>query len=346
MRPIGDGIRGNTAGLPAPGPRAASEASEARKKHGLGVCRSLSARMRRSETGRPGSSQSLNRGGRLAHDTAATWLQPAPVLSPQTRGRIGHDRRRSCTCPRPRILRRRSRAIEPPDRGLRRPYAGARPGVPGLPEGDGGPGDGRALSQVLARGQERALYALTPRGTQDPSPAPGLRSGDSVGEYPRPRHIHAARIAARAARRAGARLHHRLPDPRVLPLRRARGGRSTRLLPGPERDGVRALPRARGPDDACRVDPDVHPGRGHRGAGVRGQPTRSEGRDDREPRAPPAGDGEGRRSDRCATSAYWIDNLSLDSQFDYDPFWTKCVELGITPTAHSVHGRATARAVR
>ena len=81
-------------------------------------------------------------------------------------------------------------------------------------------------------GKNGRWYALTPRGTQDPSPRAASVLGDSVGEYPRPGHVHAARIAARAARRAGARLHHRLSDPRVLPLRRARGGRSTRLLPG------------------------------------------------------------------------------------------------------------------
>ena len=33
--------------------------------------------------------------------------------------------------------------------------------------------------------------------------------------------------------------------------------------------------------------------------------------------------------------AYWTDNLAVDSEYDYDPFWAKCVELGIAPTAHS-----------
>ena len=33
--------------------------------------------------------------------------------------------------------------------------------------------------------------------------------------------------------------------------------------------------------------------------------------------------------------AYWIDNLALDSAYDYDPFWAKCMELGVAPTAHS-----------
>jgi len=33
--------------------------------------------------------------------------------------------------------------------------------------------------------------------------------------------------------------------------------------------------------------------------------------------------------------AFWIDNLALDSEYDYDPVWAKFVELGVAPTAHS-----------
>ena len=33
--------------------------------------------------------------------------------------------------------------------------------------------------------------------------------------------------------------------------------------------------------------------------------------------------------------AYWVDNLALDAEYDYDPFWQKCIDLGIAPTAHS-----------
>ncbi len=32
----------------------------------------------------------------------------------------------------------------------------------------------------------------------------------------------------------------------------------------------------------------------------------------------------------------WLDMLGLDSEFDYDPVWQKCVELGISPSFHSV----------
>ena len=33
--------------------------------------------------------------------------------------------------------------------------------------------------------------------------------------------------------------------------------------------------------------------------------------------------------------ASWLDSLGLDSEYDYDPFWSRCVELGIAPTAHT-----------
>jgi Amidohydrolase len=38
----------------------------------------------------------------------------------------------------------------------------------------------------------------------------------------------------------------------------------------------------------------------------------------------------------AARFAYWIDTFCLDSQYDYDPVWAKCVELKIAPTFHSL----------
>ena len=37
----------------------------------------------------------------------------------------------------------------------------------------------------------------------------------------------------------------------------------------------------------------------------------------------------------AARYGYWIDSLGLDSAYDYDPVWAKCVELKVTPTSHS-----------
>ena len=36
-----------------------------------------------------------------------------------------------------------------------------------------------------------------------------------------------------------------------------------------------------------------------------------------------------------APAVRWFDMLGLDSEYDYDPVWAKCVELGVSPTFHS-----------
>jgi predicted TIM-barrel fold metal-dependent hydrolase len=41
------------------------------------------------------------------------------------------------------------------------------------------------------------------------------------------------------------------------------------------------------------------------------------------------------KSPDAARFAMWFDMLGLDSAYDYDPVWAKCVELGISPTFHS-----------
>ncbi len=38
---------------------------------------------------------------------------------------------------------------------------------------------------------------------------------------------------------------------------------------------------------------------------------------------------------KAAGVAAWYDVLGLDSEYDYDPVWAKCVELGFSPTFHS-----------
>ncbi len=38
---------------------------------------------------------------------------------------------------------------------------------------------------------------------------------------------------------------------------------------------------------------------------------------------------------RLARHALWLDTYGLDSAYDYDPFWAKCVELKVAPSAHS-----------
>jgi predicted TIM-barrel fold metal-dependent hydrolase len=33
--------------------------------------------------------------------------------------------------------------------------------------------------------------------------------------------------------------------------------------------------------------------------------------------------------------AFWLDTFAVDSEHDYDPFWRRCIELGISPGTHS-----------
>jgi predicted TIM-barrel fold metal-dependent hydrolase len=41
------------------------------------------------------------------------------------------------------------------------------------------------------------------------------------------------------------------------------------------------------------------------------------------------------RAPEVARYAFWVDNLAVDSLYDYDPVWAKCIELGVAPTFHS-----------
>ena len=50
--------------------------------------------------------------------------------------------------------------------------------------------------------------------------------------------------------------------------------------------------------------------------------------------APGAGGRQGVDPD-AARFAVWYDVLGIDSDYDYDPVWQKCRELGIAPTFHS-----------
>jgi len=45
--------------------------------------------------------------------------------------------------------------------------------------------------------------------------------------------------------------------------------------------------------------------------------------------------GLARQAPELAPYLSWMDNLCLDSEYDYDPVWAKCVELKLTPTFHS-----------
>lgn len=41
------------------------------------------------------------------------------------------------------------------------------------------------------------------------------------------------------------------------------------------------------------------------------------------------------RAPEVAQYSQWMDSLCVDSAYDYDPFWQKCVELRVSPTSHA-----------
>jgi predicted TIM-barrel fold metal-dependent hydrolase len=43
-----------------------------------------------------------------------------------------------------------------------------------------------------------------------------------------------------------------------------------------------------------------------------------------------------RTASKASRYAYWLDTFCLDSEYDYDPVWAKCIELKVAPTFHSV----------
>ena len=76
------------------------------------------------------------------------------------------------------------------------------------------------------------------------------------------------------------------------------------------------------------IIPMHSPRGGDRRTRIRDQAARLEGRHVRQRHVAPAPEPTGN-----ATVHY--DVLAIDSQYDYDPVWAKCVELGIAPTFHS-----------
>jgi len=41
-----------------------------------------------------------------------------------------------------------------------------------------------------------------------------------------------------------------------------------------------------------------------------------------------------RKYPRAGRKAVWLDTFGLDSEYDYDPVWTKCLELKVAPSFH------------
>ena len=41
------------------------------------------------------------------------------------------------------------------------------------------------------------------------------------------------------------------------------------------------------------------------------------------------------KAPELTSCSQWMDSLAIDSPYDYDPFWQKCVELKVSPTSHA-----------
>jgi predicted TIM-barrel fold metal-dependent hydrolase len=41
------------------------------------------------------------------------------------------------------------------------------------------------------------------------------------------------------------------------------------------------------------------------------------------------------KAPELASLSQWMDSLAVDSPYDYDPFWKKCIELKVSPTSHA-----------
>ena len=88
------------------------------------------------------------------------------------------------------------------------------------------------------------------------------------------------------------------------------------------------------PADPGGGDPDAHPRGGDRGARIRHQAARRQGRHVRQRHRRPLPAAKG-VDPEIARFAVHYDQLGLDSDYDYDPVWQKCRELKVAPTFHT-----------
>ena len=145
----------------------------------------------------------------------------------------------------------------------------------------------------------------------------------------------AARAAERAAARAGHRFRHHLPELRPHDQRHRRGraaaahaarayNRMTADMFAPYREPLRARRRSslRAPRSRRSRSWNTRSvSCGYKAIMLRGNQERV---------IPAAAEGIDPRK-----AAWYCDNIALDSPYDYEPFWQRCVELGVAVTQHS-----------
>jgi predicted TIM-barrel fold metal-dependent hydrolase len=102
------------------------------------------------------------------------------------------------------------------------------------------------------------------------------------------------------------------------------------FAPYPERFAPVAILPAQTPDEAIHELEHAVGQRGYRAIMLRGNQERP---------IPAAAEGIDPRR-----AAWYCDNIALDSPYDYEPFWRRCVELGVAVTQHSGSPRWSDRA--
>ena len=178
-----------------------------------------------------------------------------------------------------------------------------------------------------------AWYRATPAGAPAQSHAPH----DLVGrdqQYARQGDGAAAGAAERAPAGAGHRLRADLSELRAHHQRHRRGRSAPRRGPRLQHDDGRHVRAVRRAVCAGRDHPRPHAGRrrsrswntrsgqlGFKAIMLRGNQER-----------PIPGAAEGIDPQKAA---WYCDTIALDSPYDYEPFWQRCVELGVAVTQHS-----------
>ena len=227
----------------------------------------------------------------------------------------------------------------------RRSHDGASSGLPGLPEGDRWAGHGQAFRCQVERDQGKQLARFVAGGAPRSSCRPAALLAEPGSQYDRSRNRHAAAHDPRAARRFGfdyaiiyPTLGFYMVDESDEEIRRASCRAHNTMAAELFREHADRLTTpacipTHTPDEAIEeLDYAVNT-LGLKAAMIANLVHR--------PIAAVA-----RAAPELATYATWTDCLGLDSEYDYDPFWAKCIELGVAPTAHSRgQGRNVRRSV-
>ena len=230
----------------------------------------------------------------------------------------------------------RARSGAPGDR-WRRPLAGADSGLPEYLRDVGGAG---AVDQIRAFWHRNSEWYRVDWAERQRKRLRRTIWWGVTTQHLRQGHGAASRAAERALAGAGYRLRDHLS--KLRPHHSTIAGDLRAACSRLQQDDlghVRALSRAVRPG---RDHPGPHPRGSDRRAELRCQRARLQG--DHAAWEPGAAHPCRCRRHRSANAAWYCDNIALDSPYDYEPFWQRCVELGVAVTQHAGSPRWSDRA--